>query len=37
VVATFMVMASIIFVNPTFLGLVGVPGLEDKGCRSRGL
>lgn len=30
-VTTFMVMAYIIFVNPIILGLVGVPGLEDKG------
>jgi adenine/guanine/hypoxanthine permease len=30
-VATFMVMAYIIFVNPIVLGFVGVPGLEGKG------
>ena len=30
-VATFMVMAYIIFVNPAVLGYVGVPGLEGKG------
>ena len=30
-VATFMVMAYIIFVNPIVLGYVGVPGLEGKG------
>jgi adenine/guanine/hypoxanthine permease len=30
-VATFMVMAYIIFVNPIILGFVGVPGLEGKG------
>ena len=29
--ATFMVMAYIIFVNPIVLGYVGVPGLEGKG------
>jgi AGZA family xanthine/uracil permease-like MFS transporter len=29
--ATFMVMAYIIFVNPTILGYVGIPGLEGKG------
>jgi AGZA family xanthine/uracil permease-like MFS transporter len=29
--ATFMVMAYIIFVNPIILGFVGVPGLEGKG------
>ena len=29
--ATFMVMAYIIFVNPIVLGYVGVPGLDDKG------
>src|SRR5207249_1108320 len=28
---TYMVMAYIIFVNPSVLGLVGVPGLEGKG------
>src|SRR5215204_1506052 len=28
---TFIVMSYIIFVNPTILGFVGVPGLEDKG------
>src|SRR6267143_4722364 len=28
---TFMVMAYIIFVNPTILGFTGVPGLEGKG------
>ena len=30
-VATFIVMAYIIFVNPIILGYVGVPGLEGKG------
>jgi adenine/guanine/hypoxanthine permease len=30
-VATFMVMAYIIFVNPSILGYVGLPGLEGKG------
>jgi adenine/guanine/hypoxanthine permease len=30
-VATFMVMAYIIFVNPAVLGYVGVPGLEGRG------
>jgi AGZA family xanthine/uracil permease-like MFS transporter len=30
-VATFMVMAYIIFVNPIILGFVGVPGLDGKG------
>jgi adenine/guanine/hypoxanthine permease len=30
-VATFMVMAYIVFVNPIVLGYVGVPGLEGKG------
>ncbi len=30
-IATFMVMAYIIFVNPAILGFVGVPGLEGKG------
>ena len=30
-VATFMVMAYIIFVNPIVLGYVGVPGLDGKG------
>ncbi|MBI2207487.1 MAG: NCS2 family permease [Candidatus Rokubacteria bacterium] len=30
-VATFMVMAYIIFVNPIVLGFVGVPGLDGKG------
>jgi adenine/guanine/hypoxanthine permease len=30
-VATFMVMAYIIFVNPNILGYVGVPGFEGKG------
>jgi AGZA family xanthine/uracil permease-like MFS transporter len=30
-VATFMVMAYIIFVNPIVLGFVGVPGLEGRG------
>jgi AGZA family xanthine/uracil permease-like MFS transporter len=30
-VATFMVMAYIIFVNPSILGFTGVPGLEGKG------
>ena len=29
--ATFMVMAYIIFVNPIVLGYIGVPGLEGKG------
>src|SRR5256712_8621672 len=29
--ATFMVMAYIIFVNPIILGYIGVPGLEGKG------
>src|SRR5882724_11253773 len=28
---TYMVMAYIVFVNPSILGLVGVPGLEGKG------
>jgi AGZA family xanthine/uracil permease-like MFS transporter len=30
-VATFMVMAYIIFVNPIVLGFVGIPGLDGKG------
>src|ERR1044071_9893555 len=29
--ATFMVMAYIIFVNPIILGYVGIPGLDGKG------
>ena len=32
---TFMVMAYIIFVNPTILGFTGVRGSKARGCRSR--